>query len=217
MPISNFSGNTFVAFIDISGFKELMRQGEAWKALDKFYQLGYDILNEERDSNIEGLFISDCGILFVRSDKPIDDKLQDFLKVIEKINKGMLELDYMLTTSIAYGKFKYQQRIEFEGIEKNPVFGDAYLKAYLDHENGHPHIQPGQCRIVVDGLPEEIIHVLRLQENSVPVFKKIISEGEKHYYYYWSVKNGSNIASFKTKYSNSYNLKYSGMLKALKT
>ena len=70
MPLNNYDGNTFVAFLDISGFKELMRnEKKAWNALDKLYQYGYEILgNQNNECRVEGIFISDCGVLFVRRD-----------------------------------------------------------------------------------------------------------------------------------------------------
>jgi hypothetical protein len=39
MPIPNYDGKTFVAFIDISGFKTMMKKNQAWEALDQFYSL----------------------------------------------------------------------------------------------------------------------------------------------------------------------------------
>jgi hypothetical protein len=41
MPIRPFNGDTFVAFIDISGFKNLMKKRLAQKALKKLYNYGY--------------------------------------------------------------------------------------------------------------------------------------------------------------------------------
>jgi len=45
MPVQNFSGETFVAFMDISGFKEMMKdKHQAVKALDRLYQTGFEFL-----------------------------------------------------------------------------------------------------------------------------------------------------------------------------
>src|SRR3990167_7349981 len=162
MPINNFEGKTFVAFLDISGFKELMREKDkAWKALDKLYSSGYDILQSQNRPNqqVEGIFISDCGILFVRNNQGTDIRqtngLHLLLQVIKTINQRMLENKIMLTTSIAYGNFKYQGRIEFPGIEKSPVYGNAYISAYSDNKDEIPKIQPGQCRIVKENIPHK--------------------------------------------------------------
>jgi len=223
MPINNYAGDTFVAFIDISGFKELMRdEKKAWKALDRLYQYGYEILrNENNIYRVEGLFISDSGVLFVRRNNQTmintSESLKSLLKMIKKINEEMRENDIMLTTSIAYGRFKYQERIEFDGIEKNPIYGDAYISAFLDVENGRPRIQPGQCRIVKKNLPRDVVETLeRNQPNDI--FKMIRKrDGDnEHYYYYWMVNDPHKIERFEQNYKDAYNLKYAGMLKALK-
>lgn len=107
MPIPDFDGNTFVAFVDISGFKEMMKREEkAIKALTHLNELGYNILQNR--NNIHGLFISDCGILFASNNNLTDDeKLHNLLEIIEELNRKLLNQDIMLTTSIAYGNFKY--------------------------------------------------------------------------------------------------------------
>jgi hypothetical protein len=58
--------------------------------------------------------LSDCGILFSR-DENLDDGLFKMLKVIKKLNSKMLDIGFMLTTSIAYGKFDYSGKIELKG------------------------------------------------------------------------------------------------------
>jgi hypothetical protein len=70
MSINNYNGDTFVAFLDISGFKELMRnENKALNALDKLYQYSYVVIKGNYQQNsvqVEGLFVSDSGILFAR-------------------------------------------------------------------------------------------------------------------------------------------------------
>lgn len=207
MPLSNFNGNTLVAFIDISGFKELMKNNEkALNTLNKFYQAGYNSLLPPNNNNIEGLFISDCGILFVKNTNlPEHMKLEKLLEVIKSINEAVLQDDILLTTSIAFGYFSYQQKIEFEGIEKNQLHGYAYVNAFLDNEVGKPKIQPGQCRILKNDLPENF-------SNNNP----FIREKGKHYYFYWNVKDSNRIDEFLSDYNDSYNLKYMGIRNSLK-
>lgn len=206
MPVNNFSGNTFVAFTDISGFKQLMKNDKiALDALRHFYQAGYNALRN--NDFIEGFFVSDCGILFARNGND-NLKLTELLKVLTRINKVMLEKDLLLTTSIAYGRFEYEDKIEFPGIEKNQIYGGAYVQAFLDNEVGTPRIQPGQCRLLVENLPNVDL------EN----FPLLTPRGhsQKHRYHYWNVNNPEEIPAFETKYQDSYSLKYSGMINALK-
>ena len=218
MPISEYDGKTFVAFIDISGFKELMRKGDAHKTLNYFYNAGYNILKKhnrtrvQNSTRVEGIFISDCGVLFVNNRQNSLNKADDLhsiLEVIKGINEIMMENDIMLTTSIAYGDFKYQERIEFEGIEKNLIVGNAYLNAFLDNENGNPKIQPGQCRLVKNNLSD-----ISIDEGFRRFCKR--DRNNKHYYYYWMVSTPDEIEIFEEKYKDTYNLKYAGMLDALK-
>lgn len=209
MAINNFHEQTFVAFLDISGFKELMKNdNDALKALNQLYQAGYDVL---QDSNgVEGFFVSDCGILFVR-DGSSTEKLKKILVAVKSINQKMLHHNYILTTSIAYGAFDYQGKLEFDGIEKNRIYGNAYVKAFLDNEKGLPRIQPGQCRVVAENLPQDI----NLSHTDFPA---LLRKGNdtKYFYFYWSVQNSENIADFERRYNDSYKLKYAGILQALK-
>lgn len=210
MPVQNYNGQTFVAFLDISGFKELMKDDKkALEALRRLYQAGYDAL--QASEGVEGFFVSDSGILFVRTGT-VHERLKKILEVIKTINARMLTRDYMLTTSIAYGNFDYHDKLEFDGIEKNPIYGYAYVQAFLDNETGNPRIQPGQCRLVKNGLPDE----LNLDH---PDFSLLNQKGNdnSHVYFYWNVENQNHIADFEQQYNDSYKLKYTGMLSALKT
>lgn len=208
MPIHPFDGETFVAFTDISGFKAMMQSEErAIKALDHLNQTGYSVLQNHADIN--GIFVSDCGILFARQQG--DQGLFSLLATIEHINKEMLQYDVMMTTSIAFGRFYYQDRLEFHGIDKNMLYGNAYLSAYLDNENGKPRIQPGQCRIVVSDNPTAMAALDRVKG-----YDDRIVGGRKHCYFYWMVGALEQIDAFDAAYNDSYDLKYKGMLAALK-
>lgn len=197
--LNNFSGQTFVAFIDICGFKAMMsEENKASIALDKFYQIGYDELQVCRDIN--GIFISDCGILYVTRDTSKKEKLEILLRIIRLINLKMLEANYMLTTNIAYGDFSYQERIEFNGISKNLMMGNAYVKAFLDSQ-AKPKIDVGECRILKGDIEEIFFNNPDLCPRG------------KYYYYYWNVKDPEKIDQFKKDYKDS---RYIGALQILK-
>jgi hypothetical protein len=135
MPIQAYHGQTFVAFIDISGFKAMMENREKAKdALSTFFQTGYSVLREQRNVEIQrrvdGLFISDCGVLFSRYDgenqsqgQQMRDALKSLLLTIEKISTSLITTNLMLTASIAYGRFDFDERVEFSGIVKNMMYG----------------------------------------------------------------------------------------------
>ncbi|MHB1176388.1 MAG: hypothetical protein ACYCZJ_14805 [Sulfuriferula sp.] len=206
MPIQDFSGKCFVAFTDISGFKAMMKDGErAARAIDALYSAGFDILS--RSPNVNGFFISDCGVLFSRNNDQ-KEQLERLLEVVRALNQQVLQQDIMLTTSIAWGDFSYHNRIEFTGINKQPIYGNAYVSAFLDNETGIPRLQPGQCRIIKQGVPTEVFYSVTQHS--------LIESAKAHCYYYWMVENAEEIPEFKRRYKDSYNLKYAGMLNAIK-
>lgn len=214
MPLNPFDGDTFVAFIDISGFKELMRKNLAHKALDYFYRSGYYLLQESQQDGdgVEGLFVSDCGVLFARDTSDHRQGLLSLLKVIKSINEEMLDNGYLLTTSVAFGHFKYTQRIEFDGIEKNPIFGQAYLSAFLDAEVCTPKLQPGLCRIVKKNLPNDILD--RIGDQSEDLFQYILERsGDKsHMYFHWMLIDRAHAQQFEESYCDA---KYFGIRQIL--
>lgn len=216
MSITNYNGDTFVAFMDISGFKTLMEDGKAKDTLNCFYNAGHkSLFNQTNNGNhVEGILISDCAVLFVRNYQGRSNQVNDLdsiLKIIKEISQIMIKNEIMLTTSIAYGKFEYQDRTVYDGWTKNFIYGDAYLNAYLDNEIEKPKIQPGQCRLVKKNIPEDI-----LKDNR---FETVLNE-DKHYYYYWMVSIPNKIQMFKNKYAESLkcagNMKYARMIEILK-
>jgi hypothetical protein len=202
MAVKNFSGKTFVAFVDISGFKVMMSEDKsrATEALDKFYQIGYEVLQSYH--KVSGIFISDCGVLFVSQITSINEQLNTILEVVKTINQRMLYENFMLTTNIAYGDFSYQDRVEFNGISKNLLFGNAYLDAYSDNIS-KPKMEPGMCRI----LSKNIKDTSFLDSNQFLMRKK------EHYYFYWNVNIPEQIEAFEKNYRNA---KYDGILQSLK-
>jgi len=190
-----------------------MKRQTGWKALDALYSSGY--ISLQQNQSVEGFFVSDCGVLFVRNNARPLEKLTTLLNVIREINLKMTEQGFMLKSSVAYGRFTYKNRIEFSGIEKNPIYGNAYLSAVIDNEETRPKIEPTQCRIVKKNLP--------LNPNQLGVnnpITELISERKndnKHYYFYWMVDEATKINAFEKLFQDAYQLKYSGMLIAAKT
>lgn len=216
MPIHEFHHDTFVAYTDICGFRELMKHEKyAEIALYHFYEAGYRILanqNAVPRRPVEGLLISDCAVLFsTRTVKPIEG-LHSLLSVVQLLNREMLDRNYMLTTSVAYGEFSIRESLEFSGIDKRPVYGEAYADAFLDNESGKPKLDPGQVRIRKQRLPGRVKGALLAHTSPF----RCVEETAKHFYYYWMVTSPDQIHSFKRDYSDAYKLKYSGMLQALR-
>jgi len=219
MPIRTFNDNTFVAFIDICGFKEMMRQEQrAVNNLCKFYNDSYHIIKHQnrKSCKVNGIFVSDCGILFVRQGRNHIIQLEALLKIIKEIINRMIEIDIMLTISIAYGPFLYEDRIELMGMRKSFLMGNAYVWAYFDNEDGLPKIQPGQCRILSKNLPHEIkVEIENGHNNNFKMIRKGIIDTE-HYYYYWMLQNPHEIDKFEKEYNFAYNSHFSAILNVLK-
>jgi len=223
MPLHNFSGESFVAYMDISGFKYMMERKEAVQALNNFYEIGYDVLRDQHEYDfggkidVEGLFVSDCCILITPRSSSFMYKLDKLLGVIRKINIKMLKYNYMLTTSIAYGEFQYDNRKEFKGIGKYPIYGHAYVDAFLDNEHNKEYpIKPGQCRIVINE-NERVGNILhnrdRIHYQNL-YFVDQNSGDDNHLYYYWNIAdewhfsdkdlNENRIKKFKEAYNKAF-------------
>jgi hypothetical protein len=176
--MKTFHNKTFVAFIDISGFKKMMGKGKrVSQVLNTFYKAGYDELRR-KDTPLSGVFVSDCGILYVH-DEHINDtkKLQNLLEVVWKINVTMLEKDVMLKTSIAFGQFDYEERLQLENISKDKICGRAYFDAYAINDK----VDTGKCLILSEGLEESTITDFKM---TFPLLKG----KENGYLYYWNLQ-----------------------------
>ena len=194
MPLEDFQADTFVAFTDITGFTPMMREGNgrrAMQALDDFYSVGYGIVHDQLQNQIrvDGLFVSDCGILFVRGENlSVRQRFDALLAAIESIHRRCSERAVFLTTSIAWGEFSYHQRIEILGITKSPIFGNAYINAFSDNASGTPRLYPGDCRIVREALPQEVIQYCEARQER---YAPRIRATTKHFYFEWTRPNAS--------------------------
>ncbi len=190
----------------------MREEGRAARALHSFSQAGYDVLKPLQSSPVvvQGLLVSDCAV-FLRGDQPesAKERLYSLLGVVEKINRKLLQSNILITTSVAYGPFKYEERLEFPGIEKNPIYGNAYLAAFLDNEGGTPRLKPGQCRILTSGLPPE------LSETGGDLNGRLVKAKTKYLYFYWMLPDGSGVRDFKKRYNGADRSRYQGILDVL--
>lgn len=188
-----FSRNTFVCFIDISGFKSALRReiNSAGYMLDTFYSAGYNALKDFPSLN--GIFVSDCGIIY--SDKgSVQSKIQDLLNFVKIVNREMLQENFLTTTSIAYGYLEYKKKFVFRRINKNAILGSGYLNAFLDNEIVNPKLKPGEARItknLSDVTPQNIFEKLHYNE-TLPSF---LTESQSHYHYNWISENQNQVIS----------------------
>jgi len=219
---------TFVAFLDISGFKKYMIDGNAPEVLREYYQISFDEierLNENRVENyrLGGLFISDSGIIFVRFGGEWIPALEILLDVIKSINIKMIERNHLTTCSIAFGWFQYENRISNQDVRKNPIYGQGYVNAFYDNEYGLK-MRPGDCRILTKGFPlfprdqddgrspiapPDEDNVIR----RVGLSKSV--DGD-YYHYYWMLDSIDDIETYLSEYRRIEQEKYENIKQLIK-
>jgi hypothetical protein len=224
MSIPSYSGQTYVGYLDISGFKEIMNnKNRAERVLDKFYRTIYETIYEMRSpeplssTKINAVIVSDCAVLFLscgsnESSRNVDkiEGLPIMLEFIQRMNRAFINQSYgfpfMTTCSIAYGDFQYQNRSDLDYLRKNCMIGTSYLNAFLDSESSESRIRPGDCRIIKGDL--------NLIPSQNPIFL-LLESTRKHYYFYWMLENPQDIKSFKQKYKNTWEGTYDRLIKLL--
>ncbi len=184
--MNNFDGKTWAAFSDLSGLKALYEKKpeDAAKALDKFYNTIYDM--QEEQNPINAIVVSDCAIFWIDRKNCVGE-LGILLGQLNELHRRMLP-DYLLRTTIAYGHFKYQQRLEMPRIRKNMIIGGAYLDAYANNER----IYHGA--IVIVKLPEGT-NYRNLHLANRPMIKANCPK-KGFYEYFWAIENHRQIKTF---------------------
>lgn len=137
------SDDYFLGYVDIAGFRNLMRRNsaEALRALDRFYQFGYNEIENQigHRKPIVGQFFSDSGLLIALNQDSRMEQLRKLLGIICNLNKKMYkEGKFLLTTSVVYGQFKHQKRVQSESIGKVMVYGKGFVQAYFNQTGLKP-------------------------------------------------------------------------------
>lgn len=210
-----FSSNTFICFIDISGFKNELQNdiNSAGQMLDIFYSAGYNTIKKHKTLN--GIFVSDCGIIY--SDKGKNtSKLNDLLSAIKEINQKMLSENYLTTASIAYGYLEYKRKFVFDRMKKNAIIGSGYLNAFLDNENVKPKLRPGEVRIIKNLNENDVIRNLDYTHKNLA----FLTHTNTHLYFNWLCEDVTNLKNIDPIYNQFdielTNEKYENLKKRLK-
>ena len=223
MPISNYppdtyaEGETYVAFLDICGFKKMMKRGiKAKETLNKFYNTIYNVQRHFHDMRlqrdlleVDAIVVSDCAILFSRNRNSHEDRvkgLRSILTFIRQTNRHLIASrrspPIVATCSIAYGKFEYKDRFEIKGLEKEFFIGWAYVKAFEDNAYGKTKIRPGQCRL----LKTKVRFPRKPRKTKGSVFSSL-KKARKYYYFHWMLPSLRHLKQFSQDYDNAYRLK----------
>jgi len=186
--VNDFDGQTWVAFSDLCGLKAMYEKNteQAAQALDKFYNTVYDL---QHDGNpVNSIVVSDCAVFWEDRTNCTDD-LSILLEKVKSLHQLMLP-DYLIRTTIAYGHFKYQGRLEMPRIRKNMIVGGAYLDAYANNDK----IELGS--IVIVKLPESTNFQNLSLRRECKVMIKTNCPAKGFYEYFWSLGNKSQMSGF---------------------
>ncbi len=214
MSLRPFNGETWVAFLDVSGFKQKMKNSlsEAGQLLDKFYNVVYQETSEinesyRNNSPINSLIVSDCAIIYIdnREDNmdPTGERkvtnLKKMLMLIRNINLRLIETHngsrVMTTCTVDYGEFTYINKKTNEYTAKSYFYGPTYLNVYFENEKLSK--TPGFCRILTKNF------ILTIPQRHELPFKLLSSNENSDYYdYYWMLSDFNQREEFNTEYKN---------------
>lgn len=221
--VDDYHGKTYVAYLDISGFTEMMKDLESAKdVLNVFYTTIFDYCQTQKagSTRISMIAASDCCILFTRN-STMDDRstgLSTILNFVRGVNRSYILTDrsqpFMTTCSVAYGQFDYEDRRECADLRKNYLFGSPYLKVVLDQNQGNPKIRASECRLLTRTMP----NLRGFQDESLSPL--ILKRGTR-YYFYWILTAPDDQSDFDRDYTNAYKNrkkdKYSGVIQVLQS
>jgi hypothetical protein len=212
MPIEPFDGNTWVAFLDMCGFRNMVSKPQrAKQALSKFYNTVYTVNKTYHENHsadfgfvkINSLIMSDCAVIFVDArshnfenlEVAENENLNALLWAVSSINRVLINPirapQIMTICAIDHGYFEYAKRTEDEHTEKNLFFGEAYLNAFLKTEEKKGLKKtPGYCKVIKKDFTVR---------NAYDQLLNLREDGEC-YNYYWMTGDPRQIESFETKY-----------------
>lgn len=131
-PNLKFKGETYVAFSDLCGFEDMMKDPEkAYKALDHLFESVFEI--QQNNRSVKALAVSDCVTAWVGSRHSRESRLKQILRFVEDPNIRMASHRYLMRTTIAWGDFEYEERIQLHNLQKSMIRGGAYLSAYVNN------------------------------------------------------------------------------------
>jgi len=137
MP-QKFDGDTYVAYCDLSGFKQMQDRDrkKAAQALEQLFQFTRKILdNRDRllKTEVDAIGISDCIISWAR-----DRKLDTLVSFLRQLHSQMIRKRYLLRTTIAYGDFWCHGSPGLSNLQVTCIAGKAYTSAYLANVDFEP-------------------------------------------------------------------------------
>ena len=218
MPVPSYRGSTYVGYLDISGFKQMMEnKRKATSVLDKFYRTLHGAIyevNSTSPSNVKMnvIAVSDCAVLFLSEENNYDVGeilgLPKMLQFVRYVNCRFITNDFpfMTTCSISYGDFGYEDRNEREYVRKNCIYGTAYVNSFLDSRLEQPKLKPGECRLLKKGLTVDF------REHEA---FSLLGSRRGYFYYYWMLKDAGEKKKFRRKLKQTSEELYTPMIELL--
>lgn len=129
--------NKFVAYIDILGFKEMVKNQQARRKLASYQQSIYNLWSDfgfQNERGINGLAYSDSLTIYSQNDTP--ESLNKILDFVSKLYvTSLFDHKIMLRGGLAKGEFNVSRVQGFSNLSKNQFFGQAFIDAYLLESN----------------------------------------------------------------------------------
>ena len=155
----------YVAFLDILGFKSVLRkmkQHEATHYISEFSSTAFFEWDKVKPRSLEGYIVSDSFIIY--SKDASESALNELLYLVDRICKEEFSTNSVLIRgAIASGDFDRLEARELASLRKGLIVGQAYVDAYLL-----------ESTVKVPGivLSEAVYH----DAQNIPVFSKNIFE-----------------------------------------
>ncbi len=208
-----YYGKTWVAFLDICGFKQKIKDSDLAEAvLEKFFNTVYSVTEFNFYKGMPpvcSIIVSDCAVIFVDNQNGVNtnesiaerkiSELGVILSAVRRINKILIENSempagqIMTTCAISHGEFTYNKLKQGRYTDKTFFYGPTYVQAYLGNEELSK--TPGYCRI----LDRDLMIPQRLAEQDP--YKLLYKNGD-YYNYYWMLDDLTALDAFNNKYSD---------------
>lgn len=170
--------DSFVAFLDVLGFKELVfNNPDNTEKLEEYFSIVDDAIKKDIDDvidkmyDIDSIIISDSIILRIKKKNDNDDNIEQLRKLCLVVGKMQLRLankDIWIRGAISSGKVHFDSN-------NNQVVGPAFINAYLLEEQ--LAIVP---RIILDN---KIINELDAKSADELIRKMDVSKKTDHFFY----------------------------------
>ena len=122
----------YVAFLDILGFKNKLKQlgqESAKRYISAFSETAYQEWKQQSIQNVEGYIVSDSFILYTTS--VTKQALYELLRIIDIIcKKEFSDNKILIRGAIAKGEFEKMPAVELASLSKGLMVGQAYVDAY---------------------------------------------------------------------------------------